>query len=130
MTQKELKKLKRGELLELLVTQSKEIDRLTKELEEANRELADRKVLIDNSGSIAEASLAIYKVLEDAQKAADLYLENVQRRAEEGLENLGQARLENIPPAGNDAGSSTAGEAAASSSEESSGNSGEDGGNP
>ncbi|MBQ1311279.1 MAG: hypothetical protein IIY55_05450, partial [Blautia sp.] len=120
MTQKELKKLKRGELLELLVTHSKEIDRLTKELEEANRELADRRVLIDNSGSIAEASLAIYKVLENAQKAADLYLENVQRRAEEGLENLGQARLENIPPAGSDAGSSTADEAAASSEENSS----------
>ena len=77
MTQKELKKLKRGELLEILVTQSREIDRLKADLEEARKALEDRKILVDQSGSIAEASLAIYQVVENAQKAADLYLENL-----------------------------------------------------
>ena len=77
MTEKQLRQLKRTDLLELLLTQSKEIDRLNAELEEARRQLEDRRILISNTGSIAEASLAIFHVLEDAQKAADLYLENI-----------------------------------------------------
>ena len=82
MTDKELKKLKRGELLELLLTQSKEMDRLKQELEQANKKLADRKILLEKSGSIAEASLAMFHIIEDTQRAADLYLENLRRKAE------------------------------------------------
>ncbi len=83
MTSKQLKKLKRGELLEILVTQSKEIDRLTAELKAAKEKLEDRRILMENSGSLAEASLAIYHVVEETQKAADLYLENIRKTAEE-----------------------------------------------
>ena len=83
MTSKQLKKLKRGELLEILVTQSKEIDRLNAELETAKKELENRRILIEKSGSLAEASLSMYRVIEAAQKAADLYLENIKKTAEE-----------------------------------------------
>ena len=88
MTDKELKKLKRAELLQLLVTQSREIDRLRNELDEANRKLEDRNLGKEKVGSLAEASLAAYSVIENTQKAADLYLENVKRRAEELLSGM------------------------------------------
>lgn len=100
MTDKELKKLKRAELLQLLVTQSREIDRLRNELDEANKKLEDRNLGKEKVGSLAEASLAAFSVIEDAQKAADLYLENVKRRAEELLSGMtpdnARAALESV----------------------------------
>lgn len=83
MTEKELMKLKRSELLEIMLAQSKEIDSLREQLAEANARLEDRNIAIEESGSIAEASLRLTKVFEEAQKAADLYLENIKKRAEE-----------------------------------------------
>lgn len=79
MTDKELHKLKRAELLEIMVEQSKEIDTLKKQLAAAERKLQNRRIMIEKAGSIAEASLALNHIFSDAQKAADQYLENVQR---------------------------------------------------
>ena len=76
-----LRRLKRQELLQILVEQSKEIDRLRKELKETRKRLAARELKIDASGTLAEASLQIYDVLDRTQKAADLYLENIRLRA-------------------------------------------------
>ena len=59
MTDNDLKKLNRTELLELLVEQSKKIDQLQAQLDEANRKLSDRQIEIDKAGSIAEASLRL-----------------------------------------------------------------------
>lgn len=77
MTEKELKGLNRRELLELLIIQSKKIDRLQAELEEKNQKLASRDLEIKESGSIAEASIRINNVFTNAQIAAEQYLENV-----------------------------------------------------
>ncbi len=88
MTDKELKKLKRAELLQILLTQSKEIDRLRAELDEANAKLADKKIMLEKSGSIAEASLSVFHIFEGAQQAADVYLENIKRRAEELISGM------------------------------------------
>lgn len=81
MTEKELLKLKKSELLEIMLAQSKEIDSLREQLAKAKAKLKDKKIAIDESGSIAEASLRLTKVFEEAQKAADLYVENIKRRA-------------------------------------------------
>ena len=83
MKDKELKRLKRAELLEIMVAQSKEIDRLKDELEKTRKALQDREIRIGSCGSLAEASLAIYHVIERTQEAADLYLENIKRKADE-----------------------------------------------
>lgn len=77
MTDKELRKLTRTELLELLLIQSKEIDRLNEELEQLREQMQQRKIAISNSGSIAEAALVLNGVFEAAQAAADQYLENI-----------------------------------------------------
>ena len=47
----------------------------------AKAELADKRINIEQSGSIAEASLKLTRIFEEAQKAADLYLENVKKGA-------------------------------------------------
>jgi ABC-type transporter Mla subunit MlaD len=78
MTNKELRKLNRAQLLEILIEQSKEIDELKSKLNDAQEKLNDRKIKIDKAGSIAQAALEISKIFEDAQKAADLYLENIE----------------------------------------------------
>lgn len=80
MTDRELKKLSRAALLEILLTQSKEIDRLRAEIDELNEKLDDRDIVMRSSGSIAEASLKINGVFEAAQKAADQYVNSVKYR--------------------------------------------------
>lgn len=77
MTDKELKKLSREELLEMLLSQTRETERLKKELEKANAELEQRRLILENTGNIAEASLQLNGVFEAAQAAADQYLENM-----------------------------------------------------
>ena len=88
ISEKELKKLTRLELLELMVVQSREIDRLKGALEEATRELEDRRVKVEISGTLAEASIALSGVMDRAQAAADLYLENVRQRADEEADRI------------------------------------------
>ena len=83
MTDKALRKLNRAQLLELLLEQSREIDRLQGELDQAQKDLEDRRITLDNCGSIAEASIVVSRVFEEAQKAADQYLENVKRVIDE-----------------------------------------------
>ena len=61
MTEKELLSLKKSELLEIMLAQSREIDSLRAQLEEAKAELADKRINIEESGSIAEASLKLTK---------------------------------------------------------------------
>jgi len=82
MTEKELLKLKKSELLEIMLAQSKEIDKLRAQLAKAKAQLAEREIAIKESGSIAEASLKLNKVFEEAQRAADQYVENVKMKTE------------------------------------------------
>ena len=81
--QKQLKKLKRKELLQIMVEQNRENDRLKEELRNAREALKNRKIVIEKNGSLAEACMEIFHVVDDVQKAADLYLENIRMQAEE-----------------------------------------------
>ena len=83
MTNKELKKLTRAELLEMLLIQSREKQKLEEELAEARKELSEKEIRIAESGSIAEAALKLSGVFEAAQRAADQYLENIKNREAE-----------------------------------------------
>ncbi|HEM4979724.1 TPA: DNA repair protein [Streptococcus suis] len=80
MDVKNLRKLKRIELYEIMLAQSEEIDCLRNQLEKIKTELADRRIMISQSGSIAEASMKLTNIFEEAQKAADLYLYNVKNK--------------------------------------------------
>lgn len=83
MTNKELRRLSRMELIQLLLGQAKELERVRQKLAEAQEALDDRQIRIRNAGSIAEASLQINQVMEAAQRAADQYVENIKREYED-----------------------------------------------
>lgn len=78
MTEKELRGLSRADLLELLIAESKKNLLLQQQLDEATAELRSRELIIDNAGSIAEASLRLNGVFEAAQAASEQYLMNIQ----------------------------------------------------
>lgn len=75
---KGLKRLGRAELLELLLAQTMETERLQGELDKANAKLADREIKVTSAGNLAEAVLAVNGVMESAQAAASQYVENAQ----------------------------------------------------
>lgn len=101
MTEKDLKKLNRYQLLEMLIVQTERADQLQARLEETQRKLEDQEIKIATLGSIAEASLQITGVIEAAQKAADLYVNSARKYAkdiedaayEEAANILAQARI-------------------------------------
>ena len=74
---KELKKLNRTELLELLLVQTKEVERLREELDEARRQLEDKRIRVQEAGNLAQAVLSINDVVNAVQAAADQYLDNI-----------------------------------------------------
>lgn len=78
MTEKELKRLNRKQLLELLLQQTEHAEALQLQLDQTKHELEKRILLDKEAGSIAEASLKLNGVFESAQSAADQYLENIQ----------------------------------------------------
>ncbi len=90
MTDKELRKLTRGELLELLLVQSKEIDRLNAELEQLQEQVQQREIKLAHAGSIAEAALQLNGVFEAAQAAADQYLQAIMNPVGDAQERCSQ----------------------------------------
>lgn len=87
MTEKELKKLNRYQLLELLVMQTERADELQQKVNELEERLQERDLSFSKLGSIAEAAIHITGVLEASQEAADLYLVQARKRADEMVEN-------------------------------------------
>lgn len=83
MTDKELRKLSRSDLLELLISQTEENQVLKSRVDQMQDQLLDRRIAVDKAGSIAEASLQLNGVFQAAEKAAQQYLENIQRMSEE-----------------------------------------------
>lgn len=77
MTDRELRKLRRGDLLEILVEQSREIDRLQQELDRAKLRESDRRLALEKAGTMAEAAMQLNRIFEDADRAAQLYIENI-----------------------------------------------------
>lgn len=82
MTEKELKRLTRADLLEMLIAQSEELRQVKERLKIAEAALANRVIEIDNAGSIAEASLRLNGVFEAAQAACEQYTENIRLLSE------------------------------------------------
>lgn len=83
MTEKDLKRLNRYQLLELLIVQSDRAEKLQAKLDEAETQLANKELQISSLGSIAEASLQLKGVFQAAQDAADMYIDAAKQRAEE-----------------------------------------------
>lgn len=82
MTEKELRKLNRAELLEMLIDCSSELQTCKERLAEAEKALRNREITINKAGSIAEASLMLNGVFDAAQLACQQYTENIQKLSE------------------------------------------------
>lgn len=82
MAQKDLRKLNRYQLLELLIVQTERADNLQGQLQEAQTQLQEQELKISSMGSIAEASLQLRGVFQAAQDAADMYIAAAQKNAE------------------------------------------------
>ena len=74
MERKELRRMRKFELLELLLEQEREIQSLQTENAALKEQLDIQQIKIEQAGSIAEAALSLSGVFEAAQNAADLYL--------------------------------------------------------
>ena len=83
MTEKELRKLTRKQLLELLLKQIQYSDALEEELRQAKQKIEDRNLMQREAGSIASASLKLNGVFEAAEAAAAQYLENIAKLNED-----------------------------------------------
>ena len=95
MNDKELRKLSRQELLELLIEQTKRADELQDKINQLEAQLNQRDLIINNAGSLAEAALKINKVFEAADKAVEQYLDSIKKLGAE-------AYIERVPKASSD----------------------------
>ena len=82
MSVKELKRLRRSDLLEMLLDLTRENDALREEVRILRGQLESRKITIRNCGSLAEAAMQLNGVFEAAQAACQQYTENIRDRSE------------------------------------------------
>lgn len=82
MTERELRRLSRTDLLELLLAQRRENEQLRCILDQTQSQLADRTIKIDNAGSIAEASLQLSGIFAAAQDSCQYYMDNIKLLSE------------------------------------------------
>ena len=99
MTEKELKKLNRYQLLELLLMQTERADDLQHRLDELVQMVRLKKIQNGELGSIATESLQVSGFFEAAQKAADLYLDAARVQAAEIVQEAHQKAAEIIAQA-------------------------------
>ena len=88
MTEQDLHRLSRKDLLEMMIEQGKTLEalkieyekersHLREELEKARKALQSREIAINEAGSIAVAALQINGIFEAAQAAGQQYVENI-----------------------------------------------------
>lgn len=83
MTDKELRKLSRAELLEMLIAEMEENEALRNKLTKVSKKLSERTVKSDEPGSMAEIAMKMTGVFKSADEAAALYLNSIKEMTEE-----------------------------------------------
>ena len=78
MNNKELRKLRRRDLLEIILEQTKRIESLEFELETLKEKYNNRKVELSKVGTLAEASLHLTEIFKAADEAASIYMMNIE----------------------------------------------------
>ena len=83
MTDKEFKRLSRSQLIDIIYQFQLTQNELNDEIERLKKARDDRRLRVTEAGKIAEAALEITKVMQAAQEAAELYLEEIRTMREE-----------------------------------------------
>ena len=105
LTERELRKLSRADLLQMLIEQSEELNDLREKYAEAQAALEKRELVLDEAGSIADAVFKLNGIFESAQTASQQYLDNIKalahrrevlcvQRENECLEKIGRLLTE------------------------------------
>lgn len=86
MTDREFKRLNRSQLIEIIYQFQLQVDQLTKQNQELEQALADKRLRLNNAGNIADAALEINDCFRSAQNAAEQYLNEIKAIREEAEE--------------------------------------------
>ena len=77
MTDRQLRKQSRLNLLKMLLEEKKENESLREQLQEAQQKLQQRQLDMDQAGTLADASLKLSGIFEAAELACQQYTENI-----------------------------------------------------
>lgn len=94
MTDKEFKRLKRADLIEIIYRLQENEEKYRAAIATMGKKLEEKQTKIETAGSIAEAAMALSNVFEAAQDAADRYLADIARMRREAEQELENARKE------------------------------------
>lgn len=94
MTDKELRRLSRSELIDIIYELQKQNQQKDAAYQELQNELEKKTLILSEAGSIAEAALQINDVFKAAQAAADQYVLSVEAMSGEAEKTVAEARLE------------------------------------
>lgn len=79
MTDKEFRRLRRIELIDIIYKLQNNEEQLQAEIASLKQQMANRELKLSKAGSIAEAAMSLNGVFEAAQAAADQYITEVQK---------------------------------------------------
>jgi hypothetical protein len=77
LSDKNLKRLSKVELIEMLIAQSKRVEELEAMVADLNVRIENRALMVEQAGNLATACIQVNEVLQSAQAAADQYMENI-----------------------------------------------------
>jgi hypothetical protein len=77
MTDRQLRRASRADLLKLLLEQRKESEALRQQISQMEEQLQRRQIAIDQSGTLAEAALKLSGIFGAAETACQYYTENI-----------------------------------------------------
>ena len=83
MLGKELKRMSRRELIDIIYQMKKNEQQMQEEIASLQEALQDKRIRLSAAGSVAEAAVSITNILSAAQMTADLYLQEISCMKEE-----------------------------------------------
>jgi len=94
LAEKELRRMNRTELIEIIYALQQNKKTLREENEKLRHQLKEKLLRMENAGSIAEAALSLHHIFEDAQDAASQYLESLQYAHDNADKIVDEARIQ------------------------------------
>lgn len=92
MADKQLRSMNRTELIEIIYALQQSERTLREKNEKLQTQLNDKQLRLEKAGSIAEAALSLNHIFEDAQAAAQQYLDSIQYTEQNAAQTLAQAQ--------------------------------------
>ena len=83
MNSKELKRLNRRELVDIIYQLKKNEQEMQEVIAALEKEVQDKRIRISAAGSIADAAMSVTNVFSSAQQTADIYLYEISKMKED-----------------------------------------------